>query len=252
MEDIQYYAILFLVWLVSTLVVRAILILPHQTFHKLSIRYGPLILLRLGSVPTVIVSSVEAVKEILKTTRPPSPPAPQLRPSVYSPMTPPALHLRPVRALLEVHEEAVHLLSGRTLDSMLPIRRLELRRFLQLLAERSEAGKTADMGAELMAMTNSVISMMAMRKRCSTTDGDEVHECLSELGELVGRFNLGDFNALCKKLDLQGLEKRFKDLHWRLDRLIGGIIQEHLEERRLGERWVLVVILQKDIIDISA
>ncbi|XXG56586.1 hypothetical protein AAC387_Pa03g3962 [Persea americana] len=278
MEDIQYYAILFLVWLVSTLVARAILSktrpnlrlppsplalpiighfyllgpFPHQSFHKLSIRYGPLMLLRLGSVPTVIVSSVEAAKEILKThetafTDRPSTSAIRLLSYdtsgfIFGPYGP---YWKFMKKLC-----MSELLNGRTLDLMLPIRRLELRRFLQLLAERSEAGKTADMGAELMALTNSVISTMAMRKRCSTTEGDEVHESLSELAELVGRFNLGDFNAFCKKLDLQGLEKRFKDLHRRLDRLIEGVLKEHLEERRVRRETGVGRDFAKDFIDI--
>lgn len=40
---------------------------PHQSLAKLAKTYGPLMYLRLGSVPTVIVSSAEMAEEILKT-----------------------------------------------------------------------------------------------------------------------------------------------------------------------------------------
>ncbi|KAK3443245.1 hypothetical protein EUGRSUZ_B03246, partial [Eucalyptus grandis] len=41
--------------------------LPHQSLWKLSKRYGPVMLIRLGSIPTVIVSSPSAAREVLKT-----------------------------------------------------------------------------------------------------------------------------------------------------------------------------------------
>ncbi|MQL97108.1 hypothetical protein Taro_029798 [Colocasia esculenta] len=52
--------------------------LPHRSLHSLSQKHGPLMLLYLGQVPTLIVSSVEAAWEAMTTrdlvfaTRPPS------------------------------------------------------------------------------------------------------------------------------------------------------------------------------------
>ncbi|CAH8279981.1 unnamed protein product [Arabidopsis lyrata] len=40
--------------------------LPHQSLWKLSKKYGPVMLLKLGRVPTVIVSSPETAKQVLK------------------------------------------------------------------------------------------------------------------------------------------------------------------------------------------
>ncbi|GKV23435.1 hypothetical protein SLEP1_g33164 [Rubroshorea leprosula] len=53
--------------------------LPHQSLQKLSQKHGPVMLLQLGSRPTLVVSSAEAAKDLLKThdldccNRPPSP-----------------------------------------------------------------------------------------------------------------------------------------------------------------------------------
>jgi len=41
--------------------------LPHRSFQALSKKYGPIMLLHLGSVPSLVVSSPEIVKEMLKT-----------------------------------------------------------------------------------------------------------------------------------------------------------------------------------------
>ena len=40
--------------------------LPHRSFTELSKKYGPVMLLQLGSVPTVVVSSAAAAKELFK------------------------------------------------------------------------------------------------------------------------------------------------------------------------------------------
>ncbi|GJN10085.1 hypothetical protein PR202_ga28148 [Eleusine coracana subsp. coracana] len=40
--------------------------LPHRVMREMSKTYGPLMLLRLGTVPMLVVSSAEAAKEILK------------------------------------------------------------------------------------------------------------------------------------------------------------------------------------------
>ncbi|KAG6635031.1 hypothetical protein I3843_11G013400 [Carya illinoinensis] len=40
---------------------------PHRSLRSLSNKYGPIMLLRLGSVPTLVVSSPEMVKEMMKT-----------------------------------------------------------------------------------------------------------------------------------------------------------------------------------------
>ncbi|GLJ15590.1 hypothetical protein SUGI_0256200 [Cryptomeria japonica] len=41
--------------------------LPHKALAKLATKYGPIMFLRLGSVPTVVVSSHAMAKEFLKT-----------------------------------------------------------------------------------------------------------------------------------------------------------------------------------------
>nr|XP_034577305.1 cytochrome P450 71A1-like [Setaria viridis] len=41
--------------------------LPHRVLRKLSQSYGPLMLLRLGAVPTLVVSSAEAAREVMRT-----------------------------------------------------------------------------------------------------------------------------------------------------------------------------------------
>eukprot|EP00268_Persea_americana_P026050 TRINITY_DN2541_c1_g1_i6.p1 TRINITY_DN2541_c1_g1~~TRINITY_DN2541_c1_g1_i6.p1 ORF type:complete len:525 (+),score=74.64 TRINITY_DN2541_c1_g1_i6:148-1722(+) len=278
MENILSYAILFLIWLVSTLIVRAILSkrrptprqppspialpiighlhllgpFPHQSFHKIATRYGPLFRLRLGSVPFVIASSPDTAKEILKThdisfaSRPISSAVRYLSYDccgfIFAPYGPFWKFIKN----LTVSE----LLGGRTIEMMLPIRRQELQRFLQLLMKRSDAGEAVDVSAELSMMTSNAVSMMAIRKRCSRTEGDnDVQKLLIELSEIVGRFNLADYIWVCKKLDVQGIERQYKDLHLKLDGIFEGIIKEHEVERKARREMDAGGDYAKDLLD---
>ena len=94
MANLQDYVILFLIWLISFTMVRALFTkyrtrvrrppgplalpiighfhffnpsVPHQTLHKLSLRYGSVFQLFLGSIPCVVVSSPGMAKEFLQT-----------------------------------------------------------------------------------------------------------------------------------------------------------------------------------------
>ncbi|PHU23168.1 Cytochrome 71A4 [Capsicum chinense] len=40
---------------------------PHRSLHKLSKKYGPFMLLHLGSKPVVVASSAKAARHIMKT-----------------------------------------------------------------------------------------------------------------------------------------------------------------------------------------
>ena len=42
-------------------------LLPHRSLHSLSLKHGPLMLLRFGSKPVLVVSSAAAAREIMKT-----------------------------------------------------------------------------------------------------------------------------------------------------------------------------------------
>lgn len=40
---------------------------PHRSLHSLSLRYGPLMLLHFGCVPTLVVSSADVAHDVMKT-----------------------------------------------------------------------------------------------------------------------------------------------------------------------------------------
>ncbi|XP_058089239.1 cytochrome P450 93A3-like [Magnolia sinica] len=277
-DDLQSYAILFLIWLISTVLIRIIfsnsrttarclppgpIPLPvighlhlldpitHQAFHKLSKRYGPLIHLRLGSVPAVVASNADIAREILKTHGTTFASRPQSSAIQYLAYGASGFAFAPYGPYWKFMKKLCmsDLLGGRTLDQLQSIRREEIRRFLRLLHKKSNGGETVDVGLELITMMSNIVSRMAMSRICSDTEVEveEVREIVHEMAELIGTFNVSDYIGLCRNLDLQGLKKRYGNVHGRFDAMMKSIIKEREEERKTKmERGDGV----KDILDI--
>ncbi|KAJ1377813.1 Cytochrome P450 [Sesbania bispinosa] len=224
MADYQDCIQLFFVWLLSTIVVRAILTrnhnkdhrhppsppclpiighlhlisqLPHQSFHNLSTRYGPIMQLFLGSVPCIVASSPEVAKEFLKTHE-----------TFFSNrVRSPAVHylsygskgflFAPYGEYWKFMKKLCmsKLLGGRTLNQLLPLRQQETLRFLKLLQKKGEACEAVDVGGELLTLLNSIITRMTMSRRCSENDSDveDIRKMVKDTAELVGKFNVFDF-----------------------------------------------------------
>ncbi|MED6146918.1 hypothetical protein PIB30_039234 [Stylosanthes scabra] len=270
MEDFQVSIQLFLICLISTIAVRAVILtrnrnksdhhpqnlpspqslpiighlhlissLPHQSFHNLSTRYGPIFQIFLGSFPCVVVSTPEIAKEFLKTHE-----------SSFSNrfitlsmvdyitygskgivFAPYGSHWKFIKKLC-----MSELLGQRTLDQHLLLRREETLRFVKALKKKGEAGETVDISGELITLTNNVISRMAMSIRCFEEGGDdgglddttEIRKMVKDMIEFAGKLNnVSDFIGILKNWDLQGMNKRLKKTRGRFDSLMERVIREH-------------------------
>ncbi|CAK8571632.1 unnamed protein product [Lathyrus sativus] len=263
MAEMQYYIQLFFLWLLSTIAVRILLTrkknknrltppsppslpiighfhliskLPHQSFHKLSSHYGPIMQIFLGSKRCIVTSSPEIAKEFLKTNE------------IYfsNRFRSAAVHylsygskgflFAPYGEYWKFMKKMCmsELLGGRTLDQFLPLRQQETLRFLRLLQKKGRAGVAVDIGGELLTLTNSTISRMTMRKICSENDSDveDIRKMVRDVSELAGKFNVSDYIWFCKNLDLQGMNKRLKEIMERFDRMMEKVIREHQDERK--------------------
>lgn len=263
MAEMQYYIQLFFLWLLSTIVVRSLLTrkknknrltppsppslpiighlhliskLPHQSLHELSTYYGPIVQIFLGSKRCLVTSSPEIAKEFLKTNE------------IYfsNRFISAAVHylsygskgflFAPYGEYWKFMKKMCmsELLGRRTLDQFLPLRQQETLRFLRLLQRKGEAGVAVDIGGELLTLTNSTISRMAMRKNCCENDSDveEIRKMVRDVSELGGKFNVSDYIWFCKNLDLQGMNKRLKEIMERFDRMMEKVIREHQDERK--------------------
>ncbi|KAL1312353.1 cytochrome P450 93A3-like [Arachis ipaensis] len=260
--DYKDYIQLFMIWLISTIIVRAIFNrkknkshnkppsplslpiighlhllapIPHQALHKLSIRYGPIMHIKLGSVPCVVASTPESAKEFLKTHESSFSNRPRNLAVDYLTYGSQDFSFAPYGPYWKFMKKICmsELLGGDTLNQLLPLRRQETERFLGLLLKRGMAGEAVDVGGELLKLSNNVISRMIMSKTHMEDDGEaeEVRKLVQDTAELTGKFNASDFIWFLKNWDLQGFRKRVEEIRNRFDSMMERVIKEHQGER---------------------
>ncbi|CAI0418222.1 unnamed protein product [Linum tenue] len=186
-----------------------------KTFHALRQKYGPLLYLRLGSYPVVLVSSPSLASEIFHThdvsfaAKPDSPLEDRLLYGDSGFVTAPyGDYWKFVKKLC-----VTELLSTRQLDRSRSVRREEVERLLRKLVAKSEEKAAVDLSVELMSLTNNVTCRMAMSTRCSGED-NEAERCrklVKESNELTAKMllahMLGPFKRVfdCTNPDLMDI-----------------------------------------------
>lgn len=128
------------------------------------------------------------------------------------------------------------LLSGRTLEQFVSVRKEEIEAFLGSIVQGIQANKPMQVREELIKLTNNVISRMTMGKRCSNTN-DEVGDMgrvVQQVGELFATCNLGDYIGFLRYLDLQSIGKRVREVHQKLDTMLEEVMKEHEVVRLKG------------------
>ncbi|XP_027353138.1 cytochrome P450 93A3-like [Abrus precatorius] len=210
---------------------------PHQDFHKLSIHYGPIIHLFLGSVPCVVASTAEAAKEFLKahetsfSNRPAHTVAVEaltygFQDFLFAPYGPFWKFLKKL-CMSE-------LLGGHMVDQFLPVRQQETKRFIKLGYQKGLAGEAVDFGGEFITLSNNVVSRMTLSQMSSENEDEvkEMRKLVADTAELVGKFNISDFIWFLKSFDLQGFNKRLREIQIRFDTIMDGMIKKREEERK--------------------
>lgn len=177
--------------------------LPHRTLYKLSQKYGPIMSLRLASVPTIVVSSPDAAELFLKThdavfaSRPKSQVADYLwYGSKAMILTEYGAYWRNVKKFC-----TSELLSASKIDSFAPRRREQLKLLVDSLKISARAGEVVDISMKVAHLTVDMTCKMLFGKIIH--DSFKLNEIIQEMAEIMGAFNIADFFPLLGALDLQ-------------------------------------------------
>ncbi|KAM0066715.1 putative cytochrome P450 [Helianthus debilis subsp. tardiflorus] len=212
--------------------------------------YGPLMSLRLGNVQTLVVSSAEMAKEILKTndlvfcTRPILTGQQKLsydnKDIAWSPYNE---YWRLMRKIC-----TLHLFSMKQVNSFRTIREQEVFDMIDRIRTRSFMKQAVNLSEDVMILYGNIICRVAFGKRPSAYNnrkkGKRLGELMLECQVMFAKFFYRDYFPLMGWLDkLNGsiarLEKTFKDM----DEFYQEVIDEHLNQKQPNK-------MQDDMVDI--
>ncbi|XP_077225036.1 cytochrome P450 81Q32-like [Tasmannia lanceolata] len=214
----------------------------HRSLANLSLQYGPVLLLRFGSRPVLIISSPSAAEEcftkndIIFANRPSFT---VLKHLTYNNTTlataPYGPHWRNLRRItsVEIFSAARILISS-------AVRSEEIRSLTQHLFKYSNQinFRKIELKSRFAELTFNVMMQMITGKSyygekvVDLEGAREFCEIIKEGFYLVGALNLGDFLPVLRWVDLQGLQKRGVRLMKKRDAFLQGLVDERRRKRR--------------------
>ncbi|XVF15217.1 hypothetical protein REPUB_Repub09cG0131700 [Reevesia pubescens] len=210
--------------------------LPHRSLEKLSKKYGSVLLLQLGSVPTVIVSSAKTAKKVLKThdldccTRPASPGGNRFSYNgldvAFSPYSD---YWKEMRKVL-----ISELLSMKRIQSFAYAREVEVDKLIASLSQASR--KPVNLNEKTIALADGIIGTVAFGKIYGT-EKFKNHVFQNVLGEamnMLASFSAEDFfPRIGKFVDaLTGFNARLEKSFYELDAYLQMVLDQHLDPAR--------------------
>ncbi|KAL8057283.1 hypothetical protein ABFS82_04G175700 [Erythranthe guttata] len=215
--------------------------LPHQDFHFLARKHGPVMLLHFGSGPVVVVSSAETAREIMKThdlTFVNRPHYSVQKKLFYDgkdvSFAPYGEFWRQLKSIL-----VVHLLSNKMVQSFRSVRKDETALFVEKIREYSSSleKNVVNLSEMFSELTNDGICRSAFgRKYGDSENGGKSMSLLAEFLELLGIISIGDiFPWLGWISRVNGLDKRVRRVAKELDDFLEGLIRERMEKPEGGK-----------------
>ncbi|KAH0717165.1 hypothetical protein KY285_013196 [Solanum tuberosum] len=210
--------------------------LPHHGLKNLAKRYGVLMHLQLGEIPTVIISSPRMAKEVLKThdlvfaTRPKLVVADIVHyDSTDIAFSPYGEYWRQIRKIC-----ILELLSAKMVKFFSLIRQDELSKMVSSIRTMPN-NLPVNLTDKIFWFTSSVTCRSALGKICC--DQDKLIIFMREIISLAGGFSVADFFPTWKMLhDVGGSKTRLVKAHRKIDEILENVVNEHKQNRADGKK----------------
>ncbi|KAI3866638.1 hypothetical protein MKW92_027592, partial [Papaver armeniacum] len=212
---------------------------PHEALSKLSKIYGPVMLLRFGSVPTIIISSAEAAEQVLKTldlefcTRPPLA-GPKRFSYDYKDVAfgPYGEYWREIRKIC-----VLELLSTKRVRSFKAVREEEINVLIDSISSSSSSTTLVDVFDKLTSFTHGTICRVAFGSITGESRNrfnGRLTEILYEVMSIWSGFSATDFFPKVGWIidRITGMDGRIEKVFHDLDKLFQEMIEEHLNPVR--------------------
>ncbi|KAK9132919.1 hypothetical protein Scep_012447 [Stephania cephalantha] len=202
--------------------------LPHHCLRDLARNHGSLMHLQLGRISTVIVSSAEVAKQVMKTndllfvdrfvifsakimTY-------KCKDMIFAPY---GDYWRQMRKIC-----ILELLSAKRVQSFWSLRNEEVSNLLQSISFM--AGSKVNISERFYSLTGDIISRAAFGKKCK--DNPSFMLAMQEAIKTGGGFDIADLFPSLKFLHmLNGTKSKLERIHCKVDKILNDIIEEHKE-----------------------
>ncbi|WOL14375.1 Cytochrome P450 [Canna indica] len=225
---------------------------PQVTLTEMAAEHGPLMFLRLGSIPTLVISSSDAACEVIRhhdlafSGRPVLFAAKKLSYGLLDVVfVPPGGYWRMARKVM-----MVELLSAKRVQSFRKVREEEVARVVESIREHSSSSSslssTIDLSKMVLSMANSIVCRAAFGEKHGGGGGGgvEIHRVLAEAQDVLGGFCVGDFFPWMRWIHgLDGLQARVEKVFKELDGFYNQVIEEHLKKEPSSEHVDMVDVL---------
>lgn len=201
---------------------------PPHSLQALTQKHGSLMLIHLGSVPVLVVSSAEAAREIFKTHDLIFSSRPKL--NIPDKLTygskdigfcPYGEYWRQVRSIA-----VLHVLNQKQVQSFRQVREQEIAFMINTIKENS--GSVVDLSELTVSLTNNIICRVALGR---TYKGFNFKHLLARFQNLLGVVSVGSYIPWLSWVDwLRGLDRRTKKIGKEFDEFLEGVIEEHVKK----------------------
>ncbi|XP_058198698.1 cytochrome P450 71B10-like [Rhododendron vialii] len=210
--------------------------LPHRSLYELSKRYGPVMHLRLGQVPTLVVSSPEMAKQVLKThdlvccSRPVSRGPKRLSYNFLDvAFVPYSNYWREMRKLC-----IIELFNVKRVQSFGHVREEQVGQLIKSLSKGS--GDPVELSERIFSLTNNVLCRIAFGKSYEGRQfaSGKFQATIDEAMAMLSSFWGSDFFPYVGWIVdvLSGLHSRLEKLFHDFDGFFERVIEDHVDPTR--------------------
>ncbi|CAM6099831.1 unnamed protein product [Calypogeia fissa] len=211
----------------------------HRDMHALSVKYGPLVHLQMGSTHSLVVSSAEMAKLVLKThdksfaSRPSSGAVLEIFSHNYQDLAcaPYGPHWRHMRKIC-----VLELLTCKRIQSFSYLRNEEMSSLVRSIWHESTSGQPVTISVKLAHLLLNIMALMTMGKRLISWGAEQQEdeaelknfkETITEMFILSGVVNnLGDYFPSIRWMDVQGYERRMRKTSKNFDDFVMKLIKD--------------------------
>ncbi|KAH0640336.1 hypothetical protein KY285_036922 [Solanum tuberosum] len=222
---------------------------PHKSMERLANKYGPIISLKLGRLPTIVISSSAVAKEAAKK-----------HDSAFSSKTPKdaveahnhhkfSIVWLPVdssrrKSLRTILNSCIF--SANKLDANQNIRSTKISELIAYCHRCSQTGDAVDFGIAASDIAINVLSNTIFSADlvdlCEKSE-KKFKDVIRSITFQIGKFNMVDYFPVLKWIDPQGINGNTCAGFAKLFRIFGDFIDERLEQRKKNQKI-------KDVLDI--